>query len=34
LDTPEEEAATAFALPVIGIADWNDVPYRGVVGRR
>lgn len=34
LDTPDEDAATAFALPVIGISDWNEVPYRGAIGQR
>ncbi|MFZ9746671.1 MAG: DUF5722 domain-containing protein [Opitutaceae bacterium] len=34
LDTAEEEAATAFALPVIGIADWSEVPHRGPIGRQ
>jgi hypothetical protein len=33
LDTAEEEQATAFALPVIGIADWSEVPYRGPIGK-
>jgi hypothetical protein len=29
LGTPEEDKASAFALPVIGIHDWNEVPYLG-----
>lgn len=29
LDTPEEDAATAFALPLIGIKDWAEVHHPG-----
>ncbi len=28
LDTPDESKATAFALPIIGVKDWPEVPYR------
>jgi len=31
LDTPDEAAATAFALPLIGINQWSDVLYRGPI---
>jgi Family of unknown function (DUF5722) len=27
LDTPDESRATAFALPLIGIRDWSEVPH-------
>lgn len=29
LGTPEEDAACAFALPIIGVKSWEEVPYRG-----
>jgi Family of unknown function (DUF5722) len=32
LDTPEEAAATAFAKEIIGVRDFSDIPYRGVIG--
>lgn len=31
LDTPEEESAIAFALPMIGLSSWADAPYRGPI---
>ncbi len=31
LGTDKEEAATAFAKPIIGIQSWNEVPYRGAI---
>jgi hypothetical protein len=31
LDTPEEDAACAFALPIIGVRSWDEVPYRGKI---
>lgn len=31
LDTAEEEKATAFALPLIGLKDWSEAPYRGPI---
>lgn len=31
LDTSEEEKATAFALPLIGLKDWSEAPYRGPI---
>ena len=31
LDTPEEAAATAFALPIIGLKDWSEALYRGAI---
>jgi hypothetical protein len=31
LETPEEDNASAFALPVIGIKSWTEVPYRGAI---
>ncbi|MBI5690549.1 MAG: hypothetical protein HZC55_10680 [Verrucomicrobia bacterium] len=31
LETPEEAAATAFALPLIGIQSWDEVLYRGPI---
>ncbi len=31
LDTPDEERATAFALPLIGIQRWDDVLHRGPI---
>ena len=31
LGTPEEEKATAFALPVIGIKNWSEVHYIGEI---
>ncbi len=31
LDTAEEEKATAFALPLIGIKDWAEASYRGPI---
>ncbi len=31
LGTPEEDAACAFALPIIGVKDWSEVPYRGAI---
>lgn len=33
LDTPDEAAATAFALPIIGIQSWNEAIHRGPIGR-
>jgi hypothetical protein len=32
LDTEAEEAACAFALPLIGLPDWHGVPYRTPIG--
>ena len=26
-----EARATAFALPLIGVKDWSEVPYRGLI---
>ena len=31
LDTASEAEATAFALPLIGLKDWNEAPYRGSI---
>ena len=31
LDTPDEAAATAFALPLIGIKRWDEVIHRGPI---
>jgi hypothetical protein len=31
LGTPEEDAACAFALPIIGVQSWDEVPYRGPI---
>lgn len=31
LGTDKEEAATAFAKPIIGIQSWAEVPYRGLI---
>ena len=31
LDTPDEERATAFALPIIGIRQWDEVLHRGPI---
>ena len=31
LGTPEEDAACAFALPLIGLRGWDAVLYRGVI---
>jgi hypothetical protein len=31
LDTPAEAAATAFALPIVGVADWSEVHHAGPV---
>lgn len=31
LDTPEEENATAFAKPIIGVRDFSEIPYRGKI---
>lgn len=28
LDTPEEEAALRFALPIVGVKDWSEVVHR------
>ena len=33
LDTPDEAAAIAFALPLIGIGAWDEAPYRGPILR-
>lgn len=34
LDTPAEAEATAFALPLIGLKDWSEAPYRGPITAR
>lgn len=31
LGTDQENEAAAFALPIIGIKDWSEVPYRGEI---
>lgn len=31
IGTPDEAAATAFALPLVGVDSWDAVPYRGNV---
>ncbi|MEI6714319.1 MAG: DUF5722 domain-containing protein [Verrucomicrobiota bacterium] len=31
LDTPKEESETAFAKEVIGVKDFAEIPYRGVI---
>ncbi len=31
LDTPRQEAVTAPYLPVVGLASWDEAPYRGEV---
>jgi hypothetical protein len=31
LGTPKEAEATAFAKPIIGITDWSEVRYHGVI---
>ena len=31
LGTPEEDKASAFALPVIGIKSWNEIAYTGPI---
>jgi hypothetical protein len=31
LDTPDEAAACAFALPIVGVQQWSDVVYRGPI---
>jgi len=31
LDTPKENEACAFALPIIGIKDWEEVNYKGKI---
>jgi hypothetical protein len=31
LDTPDEAAACAFALPIVGVKQWSDVVYRGPI---
>ena len=33
LDTADEAKTTAFALPLIGLKDWNEAPYRGPIAR-
>jgi hypothetical protein len=33
LDTPEEPAAIAFALPLIGLAEWSQALHRGPIRR-
>ena len=33
LDTQEEDAACAFALPIIGIESWDEVRYKGEIRR-
>ena len=33
LDTADEAEATAFALPIIGVQNWDEVPYRGAIRR-
>ena len=31
LDTPEEESKTAFAKEMIGVKDFAEIPYRGII---
>lgn len=31
LGTPQEAAVTAFAKPIVGIADWSEVRYHGAI---
>ena len=34
LDTPEEDTASAFALPIIGIKDWSEARHAGPIGAK
>ncbi len=31
IGTPEWEKASAFALPILGIKSWEEVPHRGEI---
>lgn len=34
LDTPQEDEKTAFAKQIIGVSDFAEIPYRGVIEKR